>query len=558
MSADRRREPPIHADGRGRICVYRRPSAVSLLCIGGFLVVAGLSAVQALEIPKPTYSLNFGANGEINGASDSTRLRKPPYLYTFALDGSLSWWVFSAGLNLLYNSDDKFTAQKVHRIDFSPSWKWGRIYLGDYAPALSEFTLSGVPLYGAGIELYPQSFRFAAVYGQSRRASSDSTAFAYRRTIYGGRIGTEWVSLIVLRAADDTLSNRMDDSVPVAPQENLVASLATDCQPAKDLSLVLEAAGSLHTRDLRSDTIWAKEIPIQVYQVFMPRWSTRADYALKGSIKYSPRPFSAGIEFAQVGPGYTSLGVSFLKNDYRYGKLLLGLRAIPKTEINLTGEMGWDNIVNDKLATTETRALGAAFRVAPVSQVNLAANYDLRSQNKNTASDSFNVNSLTQTLAVMPNFNVQFWGVSQSFNLMATYLDFRNRTPLSGTPPSRTLTLGLNYALTPKLPITFASGISRTINLSDSAQAVPEYYQNLSLTANKGFFNEKLQNSLTFSYQPSSLGQNLALYGTHAFSLTARDVFNLSWNLNYFITAQTGQSSFLGQRAALSFNRRVF
>jgi hypothetical protein len=527
---------------------------VVILC----LLLAGLSVVQALEIPKPTFGLNFSANGEVNGASDSTRLRKPPYQYMLGLDGSVSWWVFSAGLNLLYNSDDRFTAQKVHRIDLSPSWKWGRVYLGDYAPSLSEFTLSGVPLYGAGIELFPGSFRFAAIYGQSRRAATESTEFAYRRTIVGGRIGTEWVSLIVMKATDDTLSNRRDDSVPVAPQENLVASLATDCRPAQDLSLILEAAGSLHTRDMRSDTIWAKEIPLQVYQVFTPRWSTRVDYALKGSIRYSPKPFTAGIEFAQVGPGYTSLGCSYLKNDYRYGRLLLGLRAIPKTDINLTGEMGWDNIVSDKLATTATRALGAGLRVAPVSVFNLAANYDWRSQVKDAASDSFRVNSVTQTLAVLPNLNLQLGKVNQSLNLSAMYMDFRNQVPQSGTPPSRTLTVGLNYAITPVIPITLASGISRTINLSDSVQAQPEFYQNVSLTGSKGLFNEKLQNSLTLSYQPASIGQNLAVSANHALTITARDVINLNWNLNYFIASQTGSRSFTGQRAALSYNRRIF
>ena len=71
-------------------------------------------------------------------------------------------------------------------------------------------------------------------------------------------------------------------------------------------------------------------------------------------------------------------------------------------------------------------------------------------------------------------------------------------------------------------------------SLAGSGETVPASYQNYSLTGNKAFLNNRLNNSLTVSYQPSGEGKNIALNGTHGFSVTKRDVINLTWYVAWF------------------------
>jgi hypothetical protein len=527
---------------------------IAVLCVG----VLYTTRLPAINIPKPTYSLDFGVNGDYSNSSDSARQRLPPYTYNLMLNGSLNWWFLNVGLNLLYNSDDHFTAQRVNDLSFSPSWSWGRIYAGDFSTAITEHTLSGVSLYGGGIELFPASFRLTAVAGRAKRASQDSTDWSYRRMVYGARLGFEQFSLIVVKAEDDTSSNSTVGAVPVAPQENLVAGLSSRFKPGGDWDAELEADASLHTRDLRSDTVQFDVIPTWVYRFYQPRWSSRADVALSGSLRYHPKFMSARFSAGQVGPGYTALATEGRKNDYRNGKLEVSTGVIPKTSVGGFYERGWDNIASDKLATTSTNNLGAFVRFAPISQVNIVANYNRLNLQKDTRDDSFKLNSVTQSLTVTPNFSLEVWGVNQNLNLVGTYLDFRNQTPFNGTPPSKALTVGINYAITPFIPITFVSGLSRSMNLSDSARLNPEWYQNYCVTINRALFKERLQNNVTLSYQPSTQGNNLALNAVHGITITSRDVVNLSWNLSYFFGTAASARSFSYQRISLAYNRKLF
>jgi hypothetical protein len=531
----------------------------SILCAACCLLCALWGApALGLTIPKPTFGLDFGIGGEYARSSDSGQQRKPPYAYNANLNGSLTWWFLTLGLNLMYSSDDKFTAQKINNFSFSPSWSWGKLHTLDFTPTITERTLCGVPLYGGGIELFPAKFRLTAVAGRSRRADTSRADWSYDRTVMGARLGFEQFSLVVVKAADDPRSNRIDGEVPIAPQENLVAGLSSRFQPARDWQVDIELDGSVHSRDVRSDTLYVRQIPSWVYKVFQPRWSSRADYAASGSIRYAPSFMTIGLSAGQVGPGYTALGTNGVRNDYRNGRADFSTRLIPRTNLGLYYEVGQDNIAGDKLADTKSNSAGMTLNIAPISQVSVNAGYTRGTQVKDAGSDSFSLNTLTQTLTASPNLALDIWGISQNLNLVGTYLDLRNRAAFSSTPPSRSLTIGLNYSITPRLPVTFSSGLSRTMNLSDSTARKPEWYQNYSVTFNRALFHNRVQNALTVCYQPSAQGANLCLNGGHTISITSKDAVNLNWSLSFFRSSDVLVRSFSTQRITAGYNRKIF
>jgi hypothetical protein len=531
------------------------------------LLVCGLIPARATAgIPRPTYSLDFGAYGELDGSSDSSRFRHPPQAWNFTLNGSLNWTFLNLGLNLMYNSDDRFTSQRINQLNFSPSWKWGRICAGDFATSLTPLTLSGVTLYGGGIELFPGPFRFAALAGRSKRASTDSLDFSYTQHIYGFRLGAEQLSITALKALDDTVSNHFIDSTSAMAHDNLVVSLNSRFNIFRALSCDMEAAGSAFTRDLRSDTIIdtmpvINRIPKWVRSVYQPRRSSYVGYALRGAVRYTPSFMNLGLSFNQTMPGFVSLGTSYLKTDYRKVRADVSTSLIPKTNIGLYCETGNDNLLRDKLGTTHNTEFGGTLSATPITLLNIAAAYSRTAQVKTTTNDSFGQNSVTQALSLTPNLNLALGPTTQTLGLVTNYQEFSNRmasTDTTGTPTSRTLTLGVNYSLTPGIPITLSTGLSWTIPLSGLGGPQPGTYQNYSLTGNKAFLNNKLNNSLTISYQPSGEGRNIAINGTHGFSVTQRDIINLTWYVAHFTVAPSAGKNSLNDKVSLSYNRKLF
>ncbi len=512
----------------------------------------------ALKIPKPTFGGNITTYYEINSASDKTRIRDPAYAYYFSLNSSLDFHYFNIGLGLSYFSDNKFTAQRIQQLSLNPSWKWGNIHIGDFSPTFSEFTINGVSVSGVGVEIFPKSFRFSFVGGQSKNASSNFSDFSYKRNLYGLKLGTSFLTLNILKAKDDTSSVKVKDTLPVPPQENLVVGLESNFSILKIFNFVLEGAGGINTRDLRSDTIYAEELPKFFNSFYKPRRSSRVDFALKGAIKFNLNPVCLDLSLNYIGPGFTSLGVPYMKNDSRKGRLSITTEKIPRLNIGLTLEREYDNLIKEKVATTRTNGLNLFLGSSPYNNLGIPINYQIKHILKEARPDSFKQNALTQLFSISPNFNFLVFGLNQNAGIFFTYQDYKNRVLFSQTPPCRNLTFALNYSITPKLPITFTTSFSQTINLSPQEEKGKPYYQNYSLTINQPLLNYKLNNTFNLAYQPATEGKNFCLGGSSSYSLTKIGIFNLTWNLSFFSSSTQSFKSFSTQKASLSYARTIF
>lgn len=512
----------------------------------------------AIKLPKPTINADLTAHSEIDNASLADKKRDPPYLYYFSLNSSAAISSFNVGLGFLYSSDNQFTAQRVNQFRLRPSWKWGGVYLGDFSTKFSDLTLNGVPLYGAGIELSPKSFCFSVISGRSKRASADKADFSFKRNLSAIKVGVKWLSLVLLKVKDDTLSVRLQDSVlPVTPQENGVFGLVSNFSLFKAFSFDFEGAGSAYTRDLRSDTFYSKNVPGFVHSLYETHYSTRADFALKGGVKFKQKFFTSDLSVANVGPGFTSLGLSYLKNDCRKIRLAVATKVVPKTDLGASLERERDNLAEDKMATTNSNGIGFSLRFAPINELSIVSDYSRRSMVKRAAQDSFKLNSVNKTFSISPVFNLVFWDINQSANILFTYQDYKNRAPFSQTMPNQTMTIGLSYSITPRLPVTFSTSFSHTSSLDRQGAEQPSY-QNYSLTYNQPILQNRLSNSFTIAYQPSNEGNNFSLTGSSAYFLTSKDVFNLNWSLGFFFSSIGSGSDFSSQKIGLTYNRQIF
>lgn len=527
------------------------------------LLLIPVSVGFCFQIPTPSLSGDFGVHWQYEHNSDTIRQRNPSSGYYLMLNTLLNWFSFNADLNLLYSSDDKFTAQKINRFNLNlnpaiPSWRWVKLHLGDFAPTLSAFTLSGTPISGAGLELAPGHWRFNLINGESRRNSKDPLNWSYRRGISAFRLGSEYMSLILLKVKDDTSSLESTDTIiPVRPQENLVLGLASNFMIANILSFDVEGTGSAHTRDLRNDTIYLAGLPGFAYSFYTPRHSSHLDFALRGTLNFKSRFALLSIGFQQVGPGFTSLGLPYLKNDLQKWSLGVAIKSIPKTDIRIGLEKEYDNLIKDKLATTKTDNLNLSVIFSPFPLVNIVGNYNQKKMQKVVRNDNFSLNSLSHVVSFMPNFNFGLWGINQNLMAVVNYQDHKDRMPLSQTPVSSILSIGVNFSITPKIPVTFNTAFSQTYNLSLAGQINPESYNSYGLTANRALLKDKLKNCMTFNFQPSILGNNYSLNGNHSYSLTKRDILNFVWYLGLFSSAKQSVNNFNLQMVQLNYTRRI-
>lgn len=282
---------------------------------------------------------------------------------------------------VLVSTEETRFRQPFNRFGISPRWKWATVHAGDFTPNLSPYTARGIRLRGGGIELKPGTFQFSFVGGRSQRAVPGR---AYERNLWAiqfgvGRRGRTFWDVGLLWASDDTSSV---DSAAVPPQQNLVVASRLYLRLLRGkLSLGVEGAGSLHTRDMRSssaDSLVRENIPERylglyerVSKLFVPRLSTRADYAYKLKLGLRLRLGEFRAEYLRVGPGFVSLGVPYMGNDRKQVNLGLSLRPMRKLSLRL-GYFGYrDNLKGEKTRTTSRRSLSSSLRIRPSSKLGL-------------------------------------------------------------------------------------------------------------------------------------------------------------------------------------------
>jgi len=119
---------------------------------------------------------------------------------------------FSTSFDLLLSTEGNSAKQNINQIGLNPSWSWGTAHLGDLNQSFSDLTLNGILVRGAGIEINPGVFRFAAVGGYTKRAvSGGAEDGSFDRVLYGAKIGIgkeqgSYFDLMFVRTKDEISS----------------------------------------------------------------------------------------------------------------------------------------------------------------------------------------------------------------------------------------------------------------------------------------------------------------------------------------------------------------
>jgi len=455
----------------------------------------------------------------------------------------------------------------------SPTYKWITLYLGYRSMTFSKFTLAGATFLGTGIELKPGKFRLAAMYGRFQKAieadslADDNRIPSYKRTGYGAKIGygsrQSFCDLIVFKAYDDTSSLKKAESRDaVMPADNFCVGINTRSQILKSLSVDAEAGISAFTRDSRLpelESIDNKAVETFKF-LFIPRSSSRLNYALSTGANFAYRIFGLRLQFQRIEPDYQTLGAYYFTSDVQSVTIAPSLNLMKKT-LRLSLSMGYqtNNLDNSKLATTE-RKIGSVninWIAGPNFSIALQyGNYGMeRSDGRRPLADSLKTNNVSQNFTISPSLTFKTGDIIHSTALTVASMDQSGGNGIDNSNISVNFSQSLGV---PKADVQFGA----SMNYSNTNSTIYESStMGVTISASKKLFQRKLGWNGSANYSR-----------TNQMNADASSTVNLNNSLNYklsdsdaltanllYMTSDAGTangSSFQEIRFNLNYNRR--
>ncbi|MBL7953228.1 MAG: hypothetical protein JNM62_16080 [Flavobacteriales bacterium] len=298
--------------------------------------------------------------------------RNEPFWWNSSGSVTLSVYGLQVPVSFNVGSQQRTWTQPFNRYGMSPYYKWAKLHLGYRSIRFNPYTMAGVQFFGAGVELEPKGFRFAAFYGRFNKPVAQDTLAsiaprpAYERTGYGVKIGVgnrrNYFDVMFFRAADDSSSIPAVMSVDQAsaPKENVAAGISSRLALGKRLTWQFDLGASAMNEDVRALEITDTDVPTSVQGIFNPRLGAKLLFAGNTSLTYAYKIFSLRGEVKQVDPDYRTLGAYYQAADLRAITVAPSLR-LWKNKVRIGGSYGHqqDNLSGRKAATS-VRRIGSA------------------------------------------------------------------------------------------------------------------------------------------------------------------------------------------------------
>jgi len=545
-------------------------------------VTQNISKEQERESPIKSYfkiSGDAGAYGELYTVSGRER-RRPPASGRLYFRPTLTLLEnFSISFDFLLSTEGSSARQQINQLAIHPTWKWGRAHIGDFSHEFSRFTLSGISIRGAGVELYPGIFRFQVIGGQTQRAiKSDAYSSTYSRYMGGMKIGigkeeTSYLDIIFLKSKDNTASLSHDvfsDSVfsPIdstiidtsytgnSPKENTIIGAVTSINLFNNLFRIRgEVAGSMFTRDLYSQEVESGNIPDFLKKIFKPRLSSNADYAYSTELLFNYDIFDLKAGYSYIGPGYTSLGLSSLSNDRKLFDGRLGFRFFEnRIMIQGTYMNQKDNLLSQKEYTTTMNTFGANLSVRPVKEVFVFLNFMNNQIGNNSEKDSTKVKNVNTNYSLGVNYQFSLLNLKHTLTSNYSIQVAKDLNIMRQGKDSRSQNIGLSLitVIDPKWSVSPSVSVS-LVNIQSGEKNTTV---NTSVRVMNRMLDGRLSNSGGIGYVNSNSSSSVSLNIQSSFALTSSHSINMNARSSFYKYKHSSKNSFNEHSLSLGYAYR--
>lgn len=465
------------------------------------------------EIAKADPLIISGAIGTRNTYRYSTvgSSYASPMSNALFMDLNISVYGLSMPFSLYYTNDNLDFAYPQLSFSLTPQYKNWTGYLGQSVMPFSNYVMN-LSFMGVGVEYTEKKWHAGVFYGRLRKAINDdpedplARSPQYRRMAWGLKVGygtrKNYLDLFFLKAydVDHTLGNYWRSRIDA--KDNLIVGLKGCLTPLRWMSLSTNAAMSIFSTDITADPVKTEEAT-KWNNVFDVRYSSLMRFAGDVSMNLMFPGISAHISYKMVQPDYTSLGLSYMANNYHSLGVNLSTTLFKKVSLSATFSGQADNLTNKQMYTTRGFIYGANASTRLGQHINLSASYNgyTQVQGDGTAvvPDSTRIHRQMSSYSLMPSYSTDndllSHTVSLSMNLTKNY-DCNDHA--TGETDVTTRALGAAYAIGVK-----DWGMNFTLSLSDQqTKGYNTRYTSdvASLSAGRSFLSEKnLHLSLTGS-----------------------------------------------------------
>ena len=506
-----------------------------------FLIIlpAGLYAQSFnVEDVKNTFknkplSLSGGisANSVLNAGNENS-VRDP---FTYYLNGNVNFNLYGlVNLPFSFNLTNSGTSYKLpsspNRLSIHPTYKWITGHVGDVSMTFSPYTLNGHLFTGAGVEVNPNGWELAAMYGRFQKAVEfediqPSFFPTYKRMGYGFKAGKTSekyrVSMSVFEAKDQISSlTKSPDSLGITPMQNLAGSISFLVKPVKFIEFSGEYGLSLLTSDTR--------ITDKKEEGLENNWQgsnlTTTHYnALKLQMNFLSENNRFGIGYERIDPGYKTLGAYYFTNDLE-NITVNAYQSLWNNKVSVSISLGLeqDDLANNKASAT-SRTVGSINLTGNFSErVNTNLSYT-NFQTYTNLRSSFELINQEITLDKLDTLN--FVQLSQSLNMNLNVVTKKTETQLHN------FSLNASYqdASNKQGNVYQPGSVTEMINAS-SAYLINFAKKGISVGAAFNMNNSRLLNENAFTWGPTL---NLS-------SLLFKKKVNLSGSTSYNTSQLSG------------------
>jgi len=402
---------------------------------------------------------------------------------------------FRSGMSFRYSTDNSQLRQSMNQISFRAGYRWVDVAAGDVSPTFNKYSLRGMNIKGAEVQVNTAWLGLHAVGGRVNKRidaldGRPIRGLAYERWLYAGRMrlgrdaGSHVAMGVVYSRDDDAellppdIQSTGPNRVPV-PEENL--TISPDFRFfmfSRRVEFKGENTVSVFTRDIRSESLDVSEagVPEFFTRIYTPRTSTRVNFATSLSTRLNFRPVTVNLGYDRVQPGFRSLGLRNVRDDDQNFSIQPQV-ALMQGRLNLSSSVrfGRDNLLNQRTSTqyrndvslnaqkqiSERLALGAGYSIL-INRAVTSSNVD--------ADEALNYPEqvvVSQTFNLQPSYNWTVSNASHSISLSGNYqsltIDIDNiDRDLNSTFFTTTASYNLSYfsGLNINTGVNYASGNS--------------------------------------------------------------------------------------------------
>lgn len=404
-----------------------------------------LSGFKKLKPFDWTASVNAGTTAVRNNANNSLY---SPFAYSVGVNASISIYGFNLPLSFTYRDRQASYGASFSRFSLTPSYKWAKLYIGHSQVEYNRYLLSGMQIFGLGVDLTPGLFRLAVISGKvyNPKVVYDSLTYhsgvlnPYNRRLTAVKLGIGKnrnyfdVSLLVGNDLDNSIMG--PDSIYIPPQANTCLGLSSSLDLiGKTVNLAVNAAASAYTHNINSAELDEGDLGqggllSSLNKLVDPNKSTSLNFAGDAVLGFSYQNFSLKARYQRIDPFYTSFGVNFLRGDRENISLQTSISLFNGVVV-LSGSYGIDrnNLAKLRTSTVKQKIYDVNVQITPIHWFGVEAqisnyNFDQQPSLQNVM-DTLRFIQVNSTNSISPylRFYNKVWQHSINLNVTKQHLN---------------------------------------------------------------------------------------------------------------------------------------